>query len=210
MNNLTHLNTVNGVIFDLDGTLVSSSLDFSLMRKQIGCPHHIDILSFLSDISNTTVKRHAKKVIEAHEMADARTAQWLPGAHELLSKLKCWQIPIAIVTRNSINAAKYKLGDTAHDIDMIICRDAHPAKPAPDGLLAVAQHWNKHVNNLIYVGDYKYDLQAANAANMRGCLVRWGQDHDFAHLANICCDNLHGLQHWINQHRLQVPKSKLV
>ena len=65
MNNLSHVNTVNGVIFDLDGTLVSSSLDFSLMRKQIGCPSHIDILSFLNDISNITVKRHAEKVIEA-------------------------------------------------------------------------------------------------------------------------------------------------
>ena len=33
-----HDNNIRGVIFDLDGTLVSSELDFSLIKAQVGCP----------------------------------------------------------------------------------------------------------------------------------------------------------------------------
>lgn len=29
---------IKGIIFDLDGTLVSSSLDFNAIRRDIGCP----------------------------------------------------------------------------------------------------------------------------------------------------------------------------
>ena len=44
------------------------------------------------------------------------------------------------------------------------------AKPDPSALNAIATLWNINARNLLYVGDYLYDIQAAHNANMRACL----------------------------------------
>lgn len=41
----TQIEAIKGVIFDLDGTLVSSELNFSLIKAQVGCPADQDLLS---------------------------------------------------------------------------------------------------------------------------------------------------------------------
>ncbi len=40
------------------------------------------------------------------------------------------------------------------------------AKPDPEGLLKIQSHWNYDIQQILYVGDYKYDLWAGLAAEM--------------------------------------------
>ena len=165
------LQNIKGVIFDLDGTLVSSSLDFSSIRKEIGCPANNDILSFVDEITCADDRNEANRVIETTELDDAVSADWLDGANDLLQYLSEKQIKLAIVTRNSHEPCNIKLGEYRTMFDIVYTRDDFPPKPAPDALLNIASHWAHGVDELIYVGDFIYDVLAAENAGMKSCLV---------------------------------------
>ncbi|NRD72661.1 HAD family hydrolase [Shewanella sp. VB17] len=178
-----------GVIFDLDGTLVSSSLNFNHIKKLLSCPNDVDLLDFVDSLAGDQKTIAEANIIE-HEVRDAVHTEKLTGTDELLALLTRLDIPCAIVTRNCRQAALIKIESHDIDIPIVISREDHKAKPAPDALLYVGQQWNIPPENLLYVGDYLYDLQAAQNAKTMSCLVTHGQTPDYAHLANIVVDEL--------------------
>jgi beta-phosphoglucomutase-like phosphatase (HAD superfamily) len=95
--------TIKGVIYDLDGTLVSSSLNFQAMRQAVGCPQDLDMLAFIAAIEDPQQRQQAQQLVLDHEHQDAMTSTWLPGAQQLVNQI---QLPQAIVTRNNQISAK--------------------------------------------------------------------------------------------------------
>ncbi|GAB5381115.1 MAG: HAD-IA family hydrolase [Aliiglaciecola sp.] len=176
--------TIKGVIFDLDGTLMHSSLDFTFLRNQTGCPENRDILDYVSGLSPRH-KDHAKQIIIDHELEDARSSSWIDGAKEFVEVLATKGIPMAIVTRNCRQAAQLKLACEQSLIDILLTREDAPPKPDPTALLHIAKVWELDVKELIYVGDYLYDVQAANKAGMRSFLYAPSRNPDYAHQADI-------------------------
>ncbi|MEW6991850.1 HAD family hydrolase [Colwelliaceae bacterium 6441] len=201
-------NKLLGVIFDLDNTLVSSSLNFDHIKASIDCPNNVDLLSFVDSLP-AEKQQIAKKLIIAHEMADALSAKKLEGTDKLLSLLSQYKIPCAIVTRNSQQAAALKVQNNAIDIPIILTREDHQPKPAPDALLYLAKHWNMAPENLLYVGDYLYDLQAALNANTMSCIVTHGQNLDYAHLADLVVHDLNELSNALEE-PLHLSQTSLV
>ena len=165
------LTDIKGVIFDLDGTLVESSLDFTQMRKDIGCPPKQDILAFIEDITCPNQKAIAEAKVLAHEMEDAQEAKLLPIGKCMLEQVKKAQLPTAIVTRNCRQATKIKLTSNNIDIKLVLTREDAPPKPDPTALLQIAQQWALSSEHLLYVGDYIYDQQAAENAGIHFFLV---------------------------------------
>jgi len=166
----TQVGAIKGVIFDLDGTLVSSELDFSLIKAQIGCPYEQDLLDYIAQLPSPYMREEAMNIVHQHELIDAQHARTLPGVTKTISALKARNIPMAIVTRNFNKAAAIKLQNNSLSIDTVLTRSDAPAKPDPSALNAIATLWNISPDNLLYVGDYLYDIQAAHNANMRACL----------------------------------------
>ncbi|TMO76871.1 phosphatase [Pseudoalteromonas sp. S3776] len=161
---------IQGVIFDLDGTLVSSELDFSLIKAQIGCPCEEDLLDYIAQLPSPYMREEAMNIVHQHELQDAQFATILPGVTEAVNALKAKNIPMAIVTRNFDKAAAIKLQNNPLPIETVLTRSDAPAKPDPSALNAIATLWNISASNLLYVGDFLYDIQAAHNANMRACL----------------------------------------
>jgi HAD superfamily hydrolase (TIGR01509 family) len=157
------------VIFDLDGTLVSSSLDFRAMCAQTGCVPGQDILQFMEALSPPEKNRVAN-VIHEHEMQDAHSCEVLPGVHSMLMALKEKKVRMAIVTRNSAPATYVKLARTGIELEHVITREDAPPKPAPDALITLAKQWGVDQQSCVYVGDYIYDLEAAHRAGMHSAL----------------------------------------
>lgn len=178
------LKQIDGIIFDLDGTLVDSSLDFKWLRQQVGCPLGTDMLKFIDAISDEKQRQQATDLVLAHEMSDASRSRWLPGAQQLIEQLHQHNIAQAIVTRNSVAATALKISNNAIPIDTVITRENYRPKPAPDALLAIAQQWGIAPNRLMYVGDFLYDVQAGNNAGMVSCLITHGNEHDYSHQAD--------------------------
>ncbi|ATC88297.1 HAD family hydrolase [Pseudoalteromonas sp. SR43-6] len=166
----TQVEAIFGVIFDLDGTLVSSELDFALIKAQIGCPCEQDLLDYIAQLPSPYMREEAMNIVHQHELIDAQHASILPGVSEAIHALKSKNIPMAIVTRNFDKAAAIKLQNNPLPISTVLTRSDAPAKPDPSALNAIATLWNINARNLLYVGDYLYDIQAAHNANMRACL----------------------------------------
>ena len=186
-------NELSGVIFDLDNTLVSSSLNFNQIRAALGCPTEISVLDHIESLPEND-QPNAKKMLIDYEIADAQEAQKLIGTDNLLAFLSQLNIPCAIVTRNCRQAALLKMSNNHIHIPLLLTREDHKAKPAPDALLYIAEHWQLPPEKILCVGDYLYDLQAAENANMLSCLVTNGTAVDYAHLANMVVSDLSELK----------------
>ncbi|ELV8717397.1 HAD family hydrolase [Vibrio vulnificus] len=193
------INEIRAIIFDLDNTLVSCELNFSQLRQQLGCPQEIDLLCFVEAMTDKQAQRHAEQTILDHELSDAKRAQPLPGCHALLHYLKQQQIKSAIVTRNCLQASQLKLEQTQIDIEHLITREHCAPKPDPEALIQLATQWRLEPHQILYVGDYLYDLEAAYNADMPSCLVTNGEDKGFASLASITVTRLDELQEKLQQ-----------
>lgn len=165
---------IKGIIFDLDNTLVLSKLNFGQIRQDICCPDGSDILSFISRLP-AQERALAEQKVRDHELDDARHATWLPGAKRYVDLLAQANIPMAIVTRNYSEAADVKMQRNQIPIPILITREDAPAKPDPTALINIAKQWQINHPEIMYIGDYKYDVDAANNAGMLSCLYCPGE-----------------------------------
>lgn len=190
----TPFESVKGVIFDLDGTLLTSSLNFMGIRQQIKCPPQQDILGYIAGLSKEEQLIAEYTVIE-HELNDALSAKWIPGAQQAMALLRNCNIPMAIVTRNSKEATLLKIKNNDVKIELVITREDAPPKPDPRALLDIATRWQIPVKNLAYIGDYLYDVQAANNAGMLAGLYAPEGEPDYAYLADYVFCHFDQLYH---------------
>lgn len=189
---------IDGLIFDLDGTLADTQLDFSLICKEAGVPVGTPLLEFCEQHTSPHIARRILDTIEHHEINGAKNARWIDGAEEMLTRLEAAQIPMAIVTRNMRKAATITINKLNIPINQIITREDCRPKPDPEGLLMVAESWGIKSKNLAYVGDYKYDLLAARSAGMLGVLLNNDRNQQFHHLADKVINNFTELTQWFD------------
>ncbi|MEL7290404.1 MAG: HAD family hydrolase [Pseudomonadota bacterium] len=192
---------IKAIVFDLDNTLVTSDMNFSWLREQIGCPHDSDLLSFVEQIECELAAKRAHQMILDHEIDDAQSSKPMPGCHSLLNFITHNQLHTAVITRNCAQAAQKKIKHNQLDIARVISREHFPPKPAPDSLLFLANEWRLQPHQMLYVGDYVYDLQAAFNADMPSCLVTHGKHTPFHDQASLVVDHLHDLETCIAQSR---------
>ena len=164
---------IKGVIFDLDDTLVHTTLDFAKIKKAISCPSSADILTFIESIENKDEQSLAKEIVLQHEIEDAQTSLWIEGARSFVSGLLRHGIPCAIVTRNCREATELKVKNNDIPIDFIVTREDAPAKPDPTALNLINAKWQFETHEVAYIGDYKYDIEAAHNANMQAWLFTY-------------------------------------
>lgn len=106
---------------------------------------------------------------------------------------------MAVVTRNCQHAAQLKLAKTALNFDLVLTRDDAPAKPDPTALLQVVKQWQLMPKDCIYVGDFLFDIQAAQNANMDSCLYIIDVRPDYADTAT------HNIEHFSQLTKLVLP-----
>lgn len=187
----------DGVIFDMDGTLVDSPLDFAAIRADLGLPDHRGILEALAELADEPRDIAHRKLLD-HELAAGREATVVPGARTVLDALRRADLPIALLTRNS-RAVFNELAGRFDWLrfDLVMCREDGAIKPEPDGILRACRTLRLDPQRTACVGDYRYDILAANAAGATSILltVRRGTPdfNDWAHLADHAIDRLDDL-----------------
>lgn len=185
-NSVEHMNQLlgsqRGYIFDLDGTLVDSKLDFSLLRQRLGWPADTLILEHLATLP-AAQQQQASQIIHQFELEGAQQATLFDGVSEMLAQLRALKLPTAILTRNNRVVTELTLAKFDLQFDLVLSRDDAPAKPNPAGLWQIANHWQIAPSELLFIGDYLFDLQTADAAGMPSCLYLDGSNEHFAALA---------------------------
>ncbi len=109
-----------------------------------------------------------------------------PGIGEVICALQAAGQPVAVFTGASRRAACLLLSAAGIAADVLVGGDevAHP-KPAPDGLLLVAQRLDIAPGRLAYIGDAPVDLLAATAAGAVSAAAAWGHQYDSAVPADV-------------------------
>ncbi len=152
-------------VFDLDGTLIDSRLDFARMREELGITPGAPILEELAQWPPDK-QEWARAVLDTHEIEGVSASQLYPGVREFLAKLAEKNIPVALFTRNSRRAAELAMARHNLRFQIVITRDDAPPKPDPRGLLQIAELLRLEPSQILYVGDYHFDLKAGSAAQM--------------------------------------------
>ena len=180
----------DAVIFDMDGTLVVQRLDFGAIREELGIDQADGILEAIESMEGAQ-RDEAHRRVGAWELAAARQATLTPGAAEALTAVRAAGLKTALLTRNSEQAMRIvldRLPELAFDLTW--SRLHGPIKPEPDGVLAACEELGVTTQRTACVGDFHYDITAANAAGCVSILVTFGRDVEFAHEADYVIGDL--------------------
>ena len=170
------------VVFDLDGTLVDSRLDFAAMRSDVldllaaagipwtGARREVALAELLSwarqaggDGPQSAYAEAMRRVGEAERIGD--TAPAMDGASAVLAALRREGAAIAVLTNNAREGSWRQLDRLGlrQAVDFVLTRDDVPAlKPDPRGLRMAFERLGDRPQRW-FVGDSWIDAAAAHA-----------------------------------------------
>ena len=191
---------VKGVLFDFDGTLtLPGALDFPSIKREMNCPQEMPILEFI-EAQPADKRKPLLEVLDLREASAAEQSRPNEGAERCLSELKRRGILLGILTRNSLRSVQRALRKFrsvwAEDFRAILTRDDSLPKPHPDGIIKASTKMGVSVENLMVVGDYRFDIIAGHSAGAWTVLLTNGRkpsllledpepDHVVDHLEEI-------------------------
>ncbi len=181
----------DGVIFDMDGTLIDSGLDFSAIRSELGIGSGVGVIEAIEQMPAPSRARAEAKLL-AHELAGAGRATLLPGVAAVLDTCRALGMKAALLTRNTRRAVDIAM-ERFEDLrfDLIRCREDGIVKPEPDGVLIACEAMGVEPQRTVSLGDFHFDIIAANAAGLTSVLLTTSKNwRDFAHEANHVIDKL--------------------
>ena len=206
MNTLTILGqSFEGIIFDVDGTLVDSNEAHALAWKSALKESSIDISypklrsligmggdKLLPAATGIYTDSSGGKILEASRGKIFKKKflpllHAFPGVNDTLAELARRGLKLGIATSASrkdldglLKQARIR---TEVFGDNLVCSDdAEASKPDPDILLAAQKRIQLPSSRLLMVGDTPYDVEAANRSGMKAVAVRCGgfwSDDDF-------------------------------
>lgn len=166
---------VCGFIFDLDGTLVDSHLDFDAIREEMGLTEGVPVLEALRGMAAER-SRECWRILDRHESDGADRATAMPGVPEFLDHLRGLDLRSAVFTRNSRAMTVHMLARCGLEIELALTRDDGPVKPDPWAILEICRHWRTQPAEVVVIGDFRFDIEAGQNAGARTVLFTGGKD----------------------------------
>lgn len=158
----------SAIIFDLDGTLTISNLDFDQVRSEIGVTG--PILEAMQSM-NPQERERAATILHRHEFEAAKIACLQDGARETIDACKTRGHPVAILTRNSRASAGRILERFEIKVDMLRTREDGAIKPSAEPVLAICSELGADPARSWMIGDYLFDIEAGLAAGTTTVLI---------------------------------------
>jgi hydrogenase expression/formation protein HypE len=166
---------IKGVLFDFDGTLTApGAINFFEIKDSLRCPRERPILEFIESLDKDEQQK-AYDLLDRHEGEAARISLPAPGAESVIKELKEKDLPLGIITRNSLNSVLLALHNFDHihpsDFAIILTRNDIIPKPDPAGVLLAASKMGILPEELLLVGDFSLDIMAGHAAGAMTVLI---------------------------------------
>ncbi|MBS7619303.1 HAD family hydrolase [Candidatus Bathyarchaeota archaeon] len=189
------------IVFDLDGTLVNSTIDFPKMKKKMisyleSCGVPPNLLSPTE--TNVVILEKAEKVwnelklpsaerkqihetiesiMDEVEMEAVSTASEIKGASEAIRRLRNAGFKLAILTRSHRSYALEILKKLSmlQYFDLIFGRGETPKpKPYAEALTFISDLMKVKLSDILFVGDHRIDSECAENACVQFIGVKTG------------------------------------
>jgi HAD superfamily hydrolase (TIGR01549 family) len=182
---------IKAVIFDLDGTITEPFLDFDLIREQMQLSKDCGPILEIINQSPEHQRRKMEEILHEHEEQAIENSSLNPGVRDTLDKLKEKGIQTAILTRNTSKNATAVTEKHELEFNMVFGRDDGPAKPDAFGVVKVSEELGVAANEVMVVGDYVHDLQAAKSAGAYAVLIKKHKNYtQFLEYADFSVDEI--------------------
>jgi HAD superfamily hydrolase (TIGR01509 family) len=171
----------NAILFDWDGVIVETRLNFSGLREKYYGGRRAMLLE---DAGSLSAEKKASLMldIEDIEIRGAMNAEIVPGVLDVIEWSEKNGIPWAVVSRNckksielAAAAASVKLPEVVRSRD-----DGDCVKPDPRALAETCRALGADPAQTLFIGDYIYDMIGARRTGMRGVLIREKIESDWA------------------------------
>jgi len=202
---LTPSRRVRAVVFDLDDTLVASTVDFPKFKRRV-----IDRMEALgndgshydpSETIVTILERFEARmkaagaseeevrgwlaemdgIMDAVEMERVEETEVIQGAEETLAYLRGRGVKIGVLTRGCKDYAVRAMAKAGigHLVDAIEARNSESRpKPHPDAYARLVDAMGVHKDESVFVGDHPIDARCASGAGVPFIGVRTGDEPD--------------------------------
>ena len=217
---------IKGIIFDFDGTLFISSINFKIIRERIiklanrmelKIPEKdMPVLELIEDIRKLNRNRKekdlfvekAKEILEEEEMKAVETARPVSGAESVLKMLKENGIKIGIITRNCSKVVIPLLKKYNIPYDMVLTRDeVKKVKPHPSHIKEMIKKLSLKKEQVIVVGDHPFDIKAANSVGVKSIGVLSGGREWFGDVnPDFVFEDINGIKYLFGFERLKAGK----
>ncbi len=191
---------MRAVLFDLDGVFVESrEVWFHVMRavaRKHGYPDITeaqmqrawgqgiadDARIFYPGLSVEQLEREYNLLFPEY----VRYLNVEPAGSQAVSQLHADGVKVAVVTNSPTEVARAMLGRARVEPDVLVCgTDVAAPKPAPDGILKALAMLQLGAGDAVFVGDTRYDREAASRAGIRFIGYRIDGDPRIESLAEI-------------------------
>ena len=221
------MNAIDGIFFDLDGTLVDTAEDFvftiNLMLREHKLPpvepeqirRNVSTgSSFLMQMAfnlppGEKLQQKREEFLNYYdqhirnEQRDTFSTLY-PGIKELLGELEHRQLAWGIVTNKPRKYALLileQLGILDRSHTLVCPDDVKYAKPDPEALLLACKQTRCAPEKSIYIGDHLRDIEAGRQAGMHTVAARYGyiaeDDDPCRWQADLNVDNARELHDWL-------------
>jgi len=187
---------MKAILFDLDGTLIDSAPQLVGALNQLRQQYDLVPIPFLKgrpfashgaagllkagfdmDKNDPLFNARIEEFLDIYKEIYNQDVQCMDGVEALIQNLNLKKIPWGIVTNK---ASKFSVPIvTSHPVlkyaqCLISGDDVNISKPSPEGLIKAASMISIQPSEVIYLGDDRRDVIAANDAGMISMIARYG------------------------------------
>jgi HAD superfamily hydrolase (TIGR01509 family) len=162
---------LRAVLFDMDGTVFDSHLDWIELRRLMGLrPDGRPILAQLEGTPEAERSR-CLAILHAAEREGAERGELIPGARELLVALRERGVSCVLVTNNSRESTETVLARHPLPFDLVMTRDDGAMKPDPEAFRLPLTRLGVRPDDALAIGDTHLDAVAAHQAGIAEILL---------------------------------------
>ncbi|MCK5055288.1 MAG: HAD family hydrolase [Candidatus Aminicenantes bacterium] len=154
-------------IFDMDGTVFESHLDWEKIRRDLGIKSNI-----LKEIYQDNGVDHKKlKKLEGYEEDNTLKTVPIRGISDFLTFLETRGITSVLVTNNNRKNTDFLLNRFDLSFDSVLTREKKMWKPSPEPFLFVMERYRCKQEESISIGDSHYDVLASREAGIKNIFI---------------------------------------
>jgi len=162
---------IRAVLFDMDGTIYASPIDWSEVRRRIGIerdgrPIYEQLLALPPGRREEGIA-----ILEEAERIGAEQGWLMDGATELIEMLHQRGIRCALITNNSRRSVDALLERYPLRFDLILSREDGARKPDPGIFATACERLEVVPEEALVLGDTHYDAVAAHRAGIRDVIL---------------------------------------